>query len=131
MINAATALAIRPNSHVAKKNMAVFKESWEENVALLNDCIGAIISLTDVMAVTEEHIVEDRARFLAAVDACNVVLLRDSVESMRGKCAGMLRIVQTDMGDNPEHYDPEMIHQVNFSTRKLNDKCKCSNSLRD
>ncbi len=52
VVNAARTLAAHPGSHVAQKNMAVFREAWLENVSLLADCIDVIVSLQDFLAVT-------------------------------------------------------------------------------
>ena len=124
MLNAVHTLAICPNSRILQKNMAVFKESWAESISLLSDYIGAITPLHDIMAVTELHVSEDRARFLAAVDSCHIYLMRESIELMHGRCAGMLRRVQADLRDNPDRYIQGLIRQVHSSARSLRKKSK-------
>ena len=118
------ALAICPNSQILQKNMAVFKESWAENLSLLNDHVGAITPLHDIMAVTELHISEDRSRFLTSVDSCHIFLMRESIELMHGRCAGMLRRVQADLRGNPDCYIQGLMRQVNSSARSLRKKSK-------
>lgn len=54
VVNAARTLAAQPDSHIAQKNMAVFRETWIENVSLLTDTVDAIIRLNDIMAITGE-----------------------------------------------------------------------------
>lgn len=124
MLNAVHALAICPNSQILQKNMAVFKGAWAENLSFLCDHIGAITPIHDVMAVTELHVSEDRARFLTSVESCHIYLMRESIELIHGRCTGMLRRVQADLRENPDRYIQGLIRQVNSSARNLRKKSK-------
>lgn len=104
--------------------MAVFKELWGENISLLSDYIRAITPLHYIMAVTELHVSEDRARFLASVESCHIYLMRESIELIYGRCTSMLRRVQADLMDNPDHYIQGLMRQVNSSARSLRKKSK-------
>lgn len=55
MINAALALAAKPNSKVAQDNMDLFKEQWEKQVRVLTDAVDDITSIDDFLSVSGEH----------------------------------------------------------------------------
>lgn len=52
MINAALALAAKPNSKVAQDNMDLFKEQWEKQVRVLTDAVDDITSIDDFLSVS-------------------------------------------------------------------------------
>lgn len=52
MINAALALAAKPNSKVAQDNMDLFKEQWEKQVRVLTDAVDDITSIDDFLCVS-------------------------------------------------------------------------------
>lgn len=54
MINAALALAAKPNSKVAQDNMDLFKDSWEKQVRVLTDAVDDITSIDDFLCVSGE-----------------------------------------------------------------------------
>lgn len=54
MINAALALAAKPNSKVAQDNMDLFKEQWEKQVRVLTDAVDDITSIDDFLSVSGE-----------------------------------------------------------------------------
>lgn len=52
MINAALALAAKPQSKLAQENMDLFKEQWEKQVRVLTDAVDDITSIDDFLAVS-------------------------------------------------------------------------------
>lgn len=54
VINAALALAAKPNSKVAQDNMDLFKEQWEKQVRVLTDAVDDITSIDDFLCVSGE-----------------------------------------------------------------------------
>uniref|UniRef100_A0A674CEP0 Catenin alpha-1 n=1 Tax=Salmo trutta TaxID=8032 RepID=A0A674CEP0_SALTR len=52
VINAALALAAKPNSKVAQDNMDLFKDSWEKQVRVLTDAVDDITSIDDFLCVS-------------------------------------------------------------------------------
>lgn len=52
VINAALALASKPNSKVALDNMDLFKEQWEKQVRVLTDAVDDITSIDDFLCVS-------------------------------------------------------------------------------
>lgn len=52
VINAALALAAKPNSKVAQDNMDLFKEQWEKQVRVLTDAVDDITSIDDFLSVS-------------------------------------------------------------------------------
>lgn len=55
MINAALALAAKPNSKVAQDNMDLFKEQWEKQVRVLTDAVDDITSIDDFLSVSGKN----------------------------------------------------------------------------
>lgn len=56
MINAALALAAKPNSKVAQDNMDLFKEQWEKQVRVLTDAVDDITSIDDFLSVSGRYL---------------------------------------------------------------------------
>lgn len=52
VINAALALAAKPQSKLAQENMEMFKEQWEKQVRVLTDAVDDITSIDDFLAVS-------------------------------------------------------------------------------
>ena len=52
VINAALALAAKPNSKVALDNMDLFKDQWEKQVHVLTDAVDDITSIDDFLCVS-------------------------------------------------------------------------------
>lgn len=52
VINAALALAAKPQSKLAQENMELFKEQWEKQVRVLTDAVDDITSIDDFLAVS-------------------------------------------------------------------------------
>lgn len=52
VINAALALAAKPNSKVALDNMDLFKDQWEKQVRVLTDAVDDITSIDDFLCVS-------------------------------------------------------------------------------
>ena len=66
VINAALALAAKPQSKLAQENMDPFKERWEKQVRVLTDAVNDITSIDDFLAVSENHILEDMNKCIIA-----------------------------------------------------------------
>lgn len=52
VINAARTLAARPHSKVARENMDVFKEAWEQQLQVLTEAVDDITGIEDFLATT-------------------------------------------------------------------------------
>lgn len=75
VINAALALAAKPQSKLAQENMDLFKEQWEKQVRVLTDAVDDITSIDDFLAVSENHILED-------VNKCVIALQEKDVDGL-------------------------------------------------
>lgn len=58
VINAALALAAKPNSKVAQDNMDLFKEQWEKQVRVLTDAVDDITSIDDFLSVSGKFLLK-------------------------------------------------------------------------
>ena len=67
VINAATVLAARPKSKVAQENIEVFRDAWINQVRILTDAVDDITTVDDFLAVSENHILEDVNKCVAAL----------------------------------------------------------------
>lgn len=61
VINAALALAAKPQSKLAQENMDLFKEQWEKQVRVLTDAVDDITSIDDFLAVSGNELVPQRS----------------------------------------------------------------------
>ena len=52
VINAALALAARPKSQVVKKNMEIYRSTWENHIHVLTEAVDDITSIDDFLAVS-------------------------------------------------------------------------------
>lgn len=57
VINAARTLAARPHSKVARENMDVFKEAWEQQLQVLTEAVDDITSIEEFLSTTGEGLV--------------------------------------------------------------------------
>lgn len=73
MINAALALAAKPNSKVAQDNMELFKEQWEKQVRVLTDAVDDITSIDDFLSVSGKHVLPLTSSPPAAITAALAV----------------------------------------------------------
>ena len=67
VINAARVLAARPRSKVAQENIEVFRDAWINQVRILTDAVDDITTVDDFLAVSENHILEDVNKCVAAL----------------------------------------------------------------
>ena len=74
MINAARVLASRPRSKVAQEPLHVFTDAWITQVRILTDAVDDITTVDDFLAVSENHILEDVNKCVAALQVCHVTL---------------------------------------------------------
>lgn len=67
VINAARVLGARPRSKVAQENIEVFRDAWINQVRILTDAVDDITTVDDFLAVSENHILEDVNKCVAAL----------------------------------------------------------------
>ena len=59
VINAARILTLRSSSSAARDNMAVFRASWDQALALLTQAVDSVVTIDDFLAVSESHVLDD------------------------------------------------------------------------
>uniref|UniRef100_A0A4X1V5M1 Catenin alpha-1 n=1 Tax=Sus scrofa TaxID=9823 RepID=A0A4X1V5M1_PIG len=99
VINAALALAAKPQSKLAQENMDLFKEQWEKQVRVLTDAVDDITSIDDFLAVSENHILEDVNKSGA----------------IRGRAARVIHVVTSEM----DNYEPGVYTEKVLEATKL------------
>lgn len=79
VINAALALAAKPQSKLAQENMEMFKEQWEKQVRVLTDAVDDITSIDDFLAVSgnELHITPSLVTSTLKCNSCKMEVMRD------------------------------------------------------
>lgn len=70
MINAALALAAKPNSKVAQDNMDLFKDQWEKQVRVLTDAVDDITSIDDFLCVSGKPMLQSVQLDLGSYTLC-------------------------------------------------------------
>uniref|UniRef100_A0A8C7J8E7 Catenin (cadherin-associated protein), alpha 1 n=1 Tax=Oncorhynchus kisutch TaxID=8019 RepID=A0A8C7J8E7_ONCKI len=115
VINAALALAAKPNSKVAQDNMDLFKESWEKQVRVLTDAVDDITSIDDFLCVSENHILEDVNKCVIALQEKDVDGLDRTAGAIRGRAARVVHVVTCEM----DNYEPGVYTEKVLEATKL------------
>ncbi|XP_037635406.1 catenin alpha-1 [Sebastes umbrosus] len=115
VINAALALAAKPNSKVAQDNMDLFKEQWEKQVRILTDAVDDITSIDDFLCVSENHILEDVNKCVIALQEKDVDGLDRTAGAIRGRAARVVHVVTSEM----DNYEPGIYTEKVLEATKL------------
>ncbi|XP_049502108.1 catenin alpha-3 isoform X2 [Panthera uncia] len=117
IINAALALAARPKSQVVKKNMEMYKHTWENHIHVLTEAVDDITSIDDFLAVSESHILEDVNKCIIALRDQDADNLDRAAGAIRGRAARLAHIVTGEMDSyEPGVYTEGVMRNVNFLT---------------
>jgi catenin alpha len=119
---AAQTLCMHPASHLALRNMVLFREAWAENVQLLLSSLEALAPLAQFISVVEVLIREDSGRFMKAVEGGDGREARRAVQTVKGRGQQLLRVVKEDLAGNPRAYSQEQLPGVKASAQTLADK---------
>ncbi|XP_034966058.1 catenin alpha-1 isoform X1 [Zootoca vivipara] len=115
VINAALALAAKPQSKLAQENMEMFKEQWEKQVRVLTDAVDDITSIDDFLAVSENHILEDVNKCVIALQEKDVDGLDRTAGAIRGRAARVIHVVTSEM----DNYEPGVYTEKVLDATKL------------
>uniref|UniRef100_A0A671PIE5 Catenin (cadherin-associated protein), alpha 1 n=1 Tax=Sinocyclocheilus anshuiensis TaxID=1608454 RepID=A0A671PIE5_9TELE len=115
VINAALALAAKPNSKVAQDNMDLFKDQWEKRVRVLTDAVDDITSIDDFLSVSENHILEDVNKCVIALQEKDVDGLDRTAGAIRGRAARVVHVVTSEM----DNYEPGVYTEKVLEATKL------------
>uniref|UniRef100_A0A8C1SXC0 Catenin (cadherin-associated protein), alpha 1 n=1 Tax=Cyprinus carpio TaxID=7962 RepID=A0A8C1SXC0_CYPCA len=115
VINAALALAAKPNSKVAQDNMDLFKDQWEKQVRVLTDAVDDITSIDDFLCVSENHILEDVNKCVMALQEKDVDGLDRTAGAIRGRAARVVHVVTSEM----DNYEPGVYTEKVLEATKL------------
>uniref|UniRef100_A0A8D0HVE3 Catenin alpha-1 n=1 Tax=Sphenodon punctatus TaxID=8508 RepID=A0A8D0HVE3_SPHPU len=115
VINAALALAAKPQSKLAQENMDLFKDQWEKQVRVLTDAVDDITSIDDFLAVSENHILEDVNKCVIAVQEKDVDGLDRTAGAIRGRAARVIHVVTSEM----DNYEPGVYTEKVLEATKL------------
>uniref|UniRef100_A0A8C7E105 Catenin alpha-1 n=1 Tax=Naja naja TaxID=35670 RepID=A0A8C7E105_NAJNA len=115
VINAALALAAKPQSKLAQENMELFKEQWEKQVRVLTDAVDDITSIDDFLAVSENHILEDVNKCVIALQEKDVDGLDRTAGAIRGRAARVIHVVTSEM----DNYEPGVYTEKVLDATKL------------
>ncbi|PFX19617.1 Catenin alpha-2 [Stylophora pistillata] len=97
VINAARTLAARPHSKVARENMDVFKEAWEQQLQVLTEAVDDITGIEDFLATTEAHILEDVNKCVQALQERDPENVDRTAGQIRGRTARLEDVVTAEM----------------------------------
>uniref|UniRef100_A0A673JUX3 Catenin alpha-1 n=1 Tax=Sinocyclocheilus rhinocerous TaxID=307959 RepID=A0A673JUX3_9TELE len=115
VINAALALAAKPNSKVAQDNMDLFKDQWEKQVRVITDAVDDITSIDDFLCVSENHILEDVNKCVIALQEKDVDGLDRTAGAIRGRAARVVHVVTSEM----DNYEPGVYTEKVLEATKL------------
>uniref|UniRef100_H3AXJ4 Catenin alpha-1 n=1 Tax=Latimeria chalumnae TaxID=7897 RepID=H3AXJ4_LATCH len=115
VINAALALAAKPQSKVAQENMDLYKDQWERQVRVLTDAVDDITSIDDFLSVSENHILEDVNKCVIALQEKDVDGLDRTAGAIRGRAARVIHVVTSEM----DNYEPGVYTEKVLEATKL------------
>jgi len=103
VINAARVWAAR-NSEVAKDNMKVFRQAWENQMRVLTEAVDDITTIDDFLAVSENHILDDVNKCVLALQVRpgDADTLDRHAGAILGRSARVVNVVQAEM----DNYEP-------------------------
>uniref|UniRef100_A0A8C5QE76 Catenin alpha-1 n=2 Tax=Leptobrachium leishanense TaxID=445787 RepID=A0A8C5QE76_9ANUR len=120
VINAALALAAKPNSKLAQETMDLFKDQWEKQVRVLTDAVDDITSIDDFLAVSENHILEDVNKCVIALQEKDVDGLDRTAGAIRGRAARVIHVVTSEMDNyEPGIYTEKVLEATNLLTNTV------------
>ncbi|KAI5632718.1 vinculin family domain-containing protein [Phthorimaea operculella] len=102
VINAARVLAARPRSRVAQENASAFARAWECGVKLLTEAVDDITTIDDLLAVSENHILEDVNKCVVALQEGDPDSLERTAGAIRGRANRVCSVVTQEM----DNYEP-------------------------
>lgn len=112
VINAARVLAARPRSKVAQENIEVFRDAWINQVRILTDAVDDITTVDDFLAVSENHILEDVNKCVAALQSKKPDAVDITAGAIRGRSGRICNVVASEM----DNYEPgpytERVHEA-------------------
>ncbi|TRY67298.1 hypothetical protein TCAL_02266 [Tigriopus californicus] len=112
VINAARVLAARPRSKVAQENIEVFRDAWINQVRILTDAVDDITTVDDFLAVSENHILEDVNKCVAALQSKDPDAVDITAGAIRGRSGRICNVVSSEM----DNYEPgpytERVHEA-------------------
>lgn len=113
VINAAKILAARPKSKPALDNMETFRRTWENQTKILTEAVDDIIIIDDLLAVTENHILEDVNKCIAAVQEQDAETLDRTAGAIQGRVGRVTEVVVSEMNEyEPGQYTEYVIGAV-------------------
>ncbi|XP_075279207.1 catenin alpha-3 isoform X1 [Opisthocomus hoazin] len=120
VINAALALAARPKSQVVKKNMEIYRSTWENHIHVLTEAVDDITSIDDFLAVSESHILEDVNKCIISLREQNVDNLDRAAGAIRGRASRVAHIVSGEMDNyEPGAYTEGVMMNVQYLTKNV------------
>jgi catenin alpha len=102
VINSDRILAARQRSKVAKENIEVLRDELINQVRILTDAVDEITTVDDFLAVSENHILEDVNRCVAAVQEGDLGAVERTSAAIRGRSGRICNVVASEM----DNYEP-------------------------
>ncbi|CAD5223682.1 unnamed protein product [Bursaphelenchus okinawaensis] len=116
VVNAAVLVSLKPNrsnDDPAVQNLHQFKELWRERAKALKIAMDSLIAMDDMVAVTEQHIIDDLGNGFTAIETADAQLLDIAVGTIRGRCVRL-----TDMVDSALEELPMVPHSYTEALKK-------------
>ncbi len=120
VINAARILAARPRSKVAQENIEVFRDAWVNQVRILTDAVDDITTVDDFLAVSENHILEDVNKCVAALQDADPDALDRTAGAIRGRSGRICGVVASEMDNyEPGFYTERVLEAVKLLSDRV------------
>ncbi|CAD5232346.1 unnamed protein product [Bursaphelenchus xylophilus] len=122
VINAAILVSLKPNRTAddpAVQNLHQFKDLWRERAHALKTAMDSLIAMDDMLAVTEQHIIDDMNNGFGAIERVDAEYLDRVVGTIRGRCIRVTDMVDSALEELPITTFTENLGKATTQLRKV------------
>lgn len=104
VINAAIVVSLqqdRSENNPAVQNLHEYKQLWKNRADALRMALDSLISMDDMLAVTEQHILDDYSHGTHSIQIVDAEMLDRVVGTIRGRCVRVTDMVDHGIQDLP------------------------------
>lgn len=121
VINAAKILSLRTSSKAATENMEEFQNRWTDHVKDLIDAVHRIITLDDLLALSESHTEKDKVEGLMALQQEDKASFEHIGASISNRFASICKAVEAEMNNYEKCPYTESVLKTNSGLKKSKD----------
>lgn len=121
VINAAKILVLRTTSKAAIENMEEFKNRWVDQVRDLTGAVHRIVTLDDLLALSESHAEKDKVEGLIALQQDDKINFDRIASTLSCRFASLYSAIETEMNNYEKCPFIESVLKANAALKKSTD----------